>query len=150
MIVCGVPTAPVVEKLRKAIGVPVVGDVIPYTKLEGIIEAGHRTLRFRTVSNAWRSFLFRECNVFLEAVPGVGFRALDPHGRIRKSSKFAEAGLRKIMRGGVLAAKTETGTLTREELQTRDHLILTAAKARLARSIEKAPLDLTSALGIME
>lgn len=136
----GIPTAPDVEKLLAALGVPQIGQVITYSQVSQVIALDANQSRFRTVTTAWRSQLYRTHNLLLEAVTRTGFRVLDGSQRVTHSSKRFKRGLKVIRRAGDIASKTAVAGLTPDELKARDHVASVATSLQLAAAVQARKL----------
>ena len=128
----GVPTTIDVNILREKIGLPEIGQLIPYAKIEELIDVTRDNARFKSITDAWRRKLYRENNLWLEAIPNKGFSCIDPKGRIERGAKFHRSGIKRIYRSAILAQRTETTTLDPGQLRTRDFLVTTGASLQLA------------------
>ena len=118
----GVPTDMELNFLHKKIGVPKVGRFISYDEVEEIIKCGWKSWRFRTITTRWRNILEREHSVFLKAVTGQGFRALNASGRVAVASDKLDSGKRMIGRAVSIAVKTDAKALKPEEKRVCDHV----------------------------
>lgn len=132
----GIPTQPDVMRLKKEIGVPTVGVLIPYAKIGEIIHEDPAAARFRTVVVAWRKTLFRENNVLLRAEPGKGYVAMDAHERIHDSGSRYKNALRGVRKSGIIASTTETESLSDAEKRVRDHIVASAGALAVAAAAQ--------------
>lgn len=95
----GVPCGPDVRKLLDAFGAPQPGDQIEHTEVEDALGTiRYRSERYKTVVAAWRKTLLEKHNVDLQAVPGVGYRALNDEERVDAGVTGSKRGLRQIVR----------------------------------------------------
>lgn len=128
----GVPTDLDVEKLKTKFGVPAPGTAISYQAIAECLGISRNEFRWHSVVGAWRRHLDRQFNVILKAVKNDGFVALDPSGRVDYSGRKYKGGLRQVVRAATVAARTDRGSLSPEEVRVCDHIQNTGASLRLA------------------
>ena len=124
----GVPTRPDVDKLVAKFGVPKDGDVIAYTDIEAELGYKRHTARWVAVIGSWKRRLYRESNVFFETVNGTGYRCAPGDTRISHSVRKVRHGMKRIVKGGELAASTSDQGLSSDQQRSRDHIISVAGK----------------------
>ena len=124
----GVPTRPDVDKLMAKFGVPAVGDVVPYGDIETELKLVKHSGRWNAVIGAWRRFLYRQHNVHIETVMGLGYRAAPNDTRVMHASNKVRHGIKRVVQGGELAAKTSDDNLNIDQKRARDHIVLASGK----------------------
>lgn len=127
----GIPTKPEVDKLMGLLDGKPEGYVLPWKDIDDVI-GEHGTNRARTVIIALKRRMHTERNILLVAVKGEGYRIADPQERVQVSSGMVTAGKRRIVKGAVIAASTDTATLNDEQRKTRDLVMSIPARLRLA------------------
>lgn len=137
----GVPTEPDVRKLMDAFGAMQEGAVISYADISAIIGSPSKSFRFATVVNAWRKRLYREQNVVLCAVAGVGLKVADPDLRVNLAGAKYKSGIRHIRRAGDVSASTDRARLSPEAAKAADHLNRVASSVMLAAATEARKLN---------
>ena len=142
----GVPTKPDVDKLMSEIGIPQEGVLIPWESIEKCIRITRTTFRFKTVTHAWRTRLYREHNAFMGAVDGKGLVRLDPNSRVTYGSKKIRHGIRATKRGATLVSLSDRQRMTPENKVAADHVARLSAAFMLAekaaaREIKLPELD---------
>lgn len=128
----GLPVAPDIERLNKALGQPAEGDLIPYETIEEIIGCMRNTFRFKTVTHSWRSELLRDHNIEVGVERGIGFVALTPTLRVKSGSKRVEHGLRGVFRGGKRLHLIDDSRLTGPEREIKTHRMMVASRIQQA------------------
>jgi len=128
----GRSTEPEVNDLIEQIGVPSVGEQIPYTQIEAIIKVRRRTFRWNSIIIAWRKRLEREHNILLKAVPNEGYEVLNNSGRINLGGKFFKEGLRRVGRAVKVVSCTSRDGLSDQEKKAADHIQTTGAAIHLS------------------
>ncbi len=136
----GMPTDVDVERLHKEIGVPEVGSVVSYERLEEVLHISRKKNRFLTVVYAWSRSLDRAHNIVLKAVANEGYKALDNVGRVEESARRYKAGLRRIHKAGSIAVRTGDTGLDEEHRRARDHIGRVAAQHALVAATEARQL----------
>lgn len=131
----GIPTAPDVKRLVEKFGVPKYGDLISYDETAEVIGFEYRTPRWRTVTTAWRKQLYREHNVLIRAEAAKGFVAADPSERVHIAGSGYKGALRKVVRSGDIALRTDKTKLVSDEIRACDHIINAAAALKLAAAV---------------
>lgn len=101
--------------------------------------------RWRTVTTAWRKQLYREHNILMRAEPKTGFVPSKPGERVHISASGFKSGIRKAVRSGDIALRTEKGTLKPDELRACDHVVRAAAAIKLAAATAAKQLKLPDA-----
>ena len=124
----GIPTTPDVKRLREAFKLET-GLVIKHEDIEIIIECEWKTVRYRTITDAWRRDLFNQDNIVLDAVHGVGFKVLSGPERVHKEYEGFKRGIRKQARSLRRASVIKDDTLSEFERKKRDHLLRLGAIA---------------------
>jgi len=137
----GTPTEPDVERIVAKFGTPKIHDLITWADLESLLVLPRTKCRFRVVVGAWRKKLYREQNIVMEAVAGVGVKVLDPHQRIDFSGRRYRNHVRGVGRAGRIAELTDIGGLTPDELRVRDSLCRGVSAIRLAVSTAAKQID---------
>jgi len=122
-VVNGRPVGPDVRKLMDTFGTVLRGVEIPYEDIEKLIGASHKEPRFRTVTNSWRRQVHETTGVFIECVPGVGFRGCDAKTQLETGGKSVRSACKKIAVGVALAQTTPEGELSDGDKMKRDHLL---------------------------
>jgi hypothetical protein len=136
----GIPTLIDVEKLREYFGVPKIGQTITYKEIEVVISVEFNSYRWHSVIHAWRDKIEREANIIFRAIPGEGLQACSPKARIDLATRHYRGGIKKIVRAGDIAAKTERRELDDEEKKLADFLQVSGAKLSTAMALQpKSP-----------
>lgn len=117
----GLPTELDVKRLVEKYGVPAEGVLIPHADIAACIGHPWKSVRYRTVIDAWRRKLRKEFNVDTTVEPSLGLYVLTPPERIVIGKRDSRAGLRKFRRGGARVAVTPDDGLTAEQRQEREH-----------------------------
>jgi hypothetical protein len=141
----GIPTAPDVKRMVAKFGIPEIGQLIPYSETAECIGFACVTPRWRTVIQAWRKLLYREHNVYLRAECAKGFVAADPSERVHISASGYKGALRKVVRSGDLALRTDKTKLLPAEIRACDHVINAAAAIKLAAAVAARSMRLPDA-----
>lgn len=139
----GVPTAPDVERIVKAIGIPEPG-LIPHSALEEIVGCGYRSARYRSVVSAWRTRLRKEHNIGTDAEPGEGIRVLTAKEWSERQSRQHRGAVRHAVRvhnEAVLVPVADLDDVTRRK---HDHLL--RATATLGQAAIESGTELRKAL----
>jgi hypothetical protein len=136
----GVPTEPDVKKLFESFGEPAVGAKVTYDEISKAIREEVGSNRFRSVVEAWRKTLYRNHNIVLRAVPGVGFEVMDPTSRILYCGARVKSHLRGVNRVSNVAERTDAANLTPELSKVRDHLVRVSTAIRLTAATEAKKL----------
>ena len=121
------------------------GDKVPYKDLEKLLSLDRHSNRFSAVVTSWRKRLYREHNLLTGAVANSHYEVRDPHQRINTATITMKAGIRRIVKSGDLAARTDTTLLDDNEKRTRDHLV--RAKASLVDMHNSSVRQLRAAEG---
>lgn len=124
----GVPTEPDVRKLMEAFPDLHDGDKVSYKQAARLIGIdNYRTsMRFRTVTTAWRNRMFKQHNLLLVADPNEGWHVAEPYERVQYSGSKFRSGMRFTRRAGNLAARTDVTELDPEQQRARDHIVSVA------------------------
>lgn len=104
-----------------------VGYVIPYKSISRIIGEPKHSQRWISVITQLKKRVFQNRNFYLKAEINEGYRVLSSSQRIKESGDLLKHGMKRIRKGGVVAAKTDAEGLTSEELATREHICNTNA-----------------------
>ncbi len=129
----GLPTGTDVRLLTDRFGVPPEGAEIDYSEIADLIGCAPGSVRFRTVTDAWRRKLEREHNSVLLPV-GAAFKCADPHERVSHSGSRFRAGLRIALKAGSRAQATDRKRLSPEDQRAADHIVGMSASFRQAQS----------------
>jgi hypothetical protein len=140
----GAPTGPDIDRIIAKFGTPQVHAVIKWEEIEEVLGLARTKSRFRTIVYAWRRKLYRELNIVTEAVPGVGVKVLDPHQRIDLSGRRYRTHVRGVRRAGRIAERTDSGSLTQDEIRVRDALCRGASAISLAAATAAKQIDYNS------
>lgn len=138
----GIPTAPDVDRLEKALGIPDPGDVITYDQICSAINEKRESSRYGSVVSAWRKRLLNEHDLLLLPVPKVGLKAASASEMVHFTANRYKGHLRGISRCGNIAIKADTTKLTTEERKVQEHLTRASAALRLAAATEAKKLKL--------
>jgi hypothetical protein len=111
-----------VNALVREYGVPAEGKTFTWDELAAITGQNRHSGRFQSVTSAWRNMLYRDHNVHLIAVHGVGLKVAKPTERVRWCGSKSQAGIRSIIRSAVVAESTAESGLTHQECALRRHL----------------------------
>lgn len=117
----GLPTEPDVKRLIEAFETPAEGRIIAHGEIGAIIGHDHRSNRYRSVVGAWRQQLLKLHNIELEAVPGVGYKALAPHERMTASIRGYGRGVRKIGRSVTSIRRVPVERLDADRKRVAEH-----------------------------
>lgn len=124
----GVPVAPDVDLLIKALGSPSPGDDIDHEKIEEILGLKRAAHRYRTVTQRWMATLWDDRNVRVVGRRG-GFRCLLPHERLDQSERQRTKGARRLAQAVKEAITTPPEQLASHEVLRREQLMRTNALA---------------------
>lgn len=108
----GVPTGPDVNKLVAAFPAEVLtsGYKIPYDEVSKIIGYDQKTSRWRSVTNAWRKKIEKDCNIFIRCDSAEHeFIVLSEGGKVQLSGDK--------LRSAVTSARRSISILTAVELK---------------------------------
>lgn len=111
----GLPTAPIVKKLREAFDSTGPGEIISYQALADASGLKQKTSRFTTCLNAWRGEIRRQLNIETIAVAGEGIKLLAEGERADNSARTLKRGSRRVVKSYKQAAAIDTRKLTEEE-----------------------------------
>jgi hypothetical protein len=111
-----------VNALVREYGVPAEGQQFTWAELSATIGVERKSGRFDSVINAWRSMLYRDHNLHLISVHGVGLKVALPTERVRWCGSKSAAGVRSIIRSAAVAENTSEQGLTHQESALRRHL----------------------------
>ena len=128
----GIPTAPDVARLMEEYKLPAVGTVITHLSIEEILRQSRKTCRYKSVTHIWRKKLYRDHNIILGPVKGVGFKSLDPEERVVLVGSKHKKGIRQLKGAHAIANCTDTSKLSPEALRSLNHYRLTSAALILA------------------
>lgn len=142
----GIPTKPDVESIIKETGDLKEGQVVEYSLLSKVIGQPRHSDRWRSVIGAWKSRLFREFNVVVEAVPNVGYRVLPPSERVDYSGRKVKQGFRRIRNGAVVARQTRRKGLTIDAVKALDHIGMLDATLKLAERTQAKEMALPESM----
>ena len=116
----GVPTAPDVERLIEAFGVPEPG-LIEHGRIEAVIHENHGTRRYDTVVKKWRERLFKEHNVATWAEPGDGVRVLTAQEWSERTRWKGRRAVREVVDGTNFGAALPAEKLNDIERHKHEH-----------------------------
>lgn len=136
----GVPTEPDVKRLAEKFGTPDIGASITYDEISDTIKESRESSRFHSVVSAWRKSLYRNQNIVLRAVPGVGFEVMDASSRILHCGAKVKRHLRGVGRAADIADRTDGSKLTPDLAKVRDHLVRVSTAIRLTAATEAKKL----------
>lgn len=125
----GRPVEPQVRKLIERFRVSR-GEVYRHADIESAIKERPDSLRYRTVTNAWRKAVLRDSGILMAAVPNVGFEALSAERQLKAAIGKMKSGGRSTRRGLNIADQTPEGELS-DDLRASRQLVLTSGR-RLA------------------
>lgn len=126
-IVNGRPVGPGVKKLLDAFGTVARGQEIPHSKVEALIGEQRKSQRYRAITNAWRRRVHDGTGVFVECVPGVGFRGCVATSQLENGGRAVKSAGKKLALGLAMAQTTPTDQLKPHEVQRREHLLTNGA-----------------------
>jgi len=145
----GVPTDIELARLRERYQVPEEGQVIPYAEIAELIGTPRESTRFKTVTDRWRSVLWREYNVLVGVERGVGFKVLSPDERVDHGSSKYRGGLRAVKRGSAVVTSSDRARMSEESQRRADHVaqvtaaVIGAARVESKRVRAQLPLPKT-------
>lgn len=135
-VVNGRPVDPSVRTLMEKFGSVSRGQTIEHADIEKAVGENSKSPRYRTVTNAWRKRIHDTTGVFVEAVPGVGFRGCDASGQLANGGKAVKSAARKLATGVALAQTTPEKDLAPHEKNKREHMLTQGAS--LAQALKSA------------
>lgn len=136
------PTEPDVKRLLERYGVPLVGQFFPYREVAEVIKSAEGSVRFRTVTMAWRKLIEREHRLLLRAITGRGFEVADARAKLMESGTKFKGGLRKVKRAAAVSSLIDRAELTSDEARQADFYERTGASLRLLAATEAKKLKL--------
>ena len=136
----GVPTAPDVQSMIEAFGVPEEGSVVSCEAIEAAINAPRGSDRYKTVIGAWKKRMENEHGVVLVAVPNVGYKAADPNGKLDVSHGYFKQSIRRASRCSKIAGITDKRRLDADGQRALEHYRKIAGVVRLAASVKPKEL----------
>lgn len=119
----GIPTGADVKRLLDTYSELKVGDEIAHEDVEGVLQITRTASRYRTVTGAWRRFLQRQENKQVEAVPGIGFRVLNPKERVEVGLQKFGSGTKKQARAIRAVQATPDEGLDAVSLKKKEHMV---------------------------
>jgi len=140
-------TAPEVRLLLDEFGVPEEDTLITYKQVEKTIHCKKASVRFRTVTDAWRRLLEREYKRLMLTVMKVGFKAATPAERERESCSQIGKGHRRVIHAVKLDLNTDLKRLDvaararvshRQEMVTVQRLMLQTQKPGLIKQLRRS------------
>ena len=114
----GRPVEPQVRKLLDAVSVKR-GDLFKHTDLAKIIGEDEDSLRYRTVTTAWRHRILRDTGILLAAVPRVGYEALQAERQIKAGVGKMRSGVRGLRRGLIFVEAAPVAELPEKSVLAR-------------------------------
>lgn len=120
-VVFGVPTTVEVQLLLDTFGIPARGSMIRYDEVERLLGMERSKTRFRTVTSAWRTAIFRDHGVASFCQRNIGFSFCSPPEQIDESSRGLVQGLRRVSKAVKKAARTPREALSPNETRKLDH-----------------------------
>jgi len=127
----GVPVQPDVKLLLDVYGRPEVGQRFAYGEVADLLHSGHKTARFRTVTNVWRRAIFSLYNIVIGCVDGEAFMALSESQRLGLGLGKYRTGIRGVRKAHGLVAGCDSTKLTSEEKARQTHTSGVAAQLLL-------------------
>lgn len=126
----GVPTAIEVDKLLKTYSTVEVGRIITHEEIEALVgvERARNLSRYHTITTRFAAKIFRQYNVRLLSLRGVGYRVLSPNERVDLSIDSAGSAVRHLgraLRDVVSAPRIE---MNETEKQRADHVQATIGR----------------------
>lgn len=118
----GIPTAPDVDAIRKALGEVAPGTDVAHEMVEKIIGCERGSSRYRTVTTAWRRAELRSRNVEIVAVPKTGFRALLPGERVKHNYGTFRGAVRQQSRAVKRVTMVRDSELDAHDRAKREHM----------------------------
>lgn len=131
----GLPTDVDVRALREAFGVPAEGAPITYEQVADVIHVAPGTARFRTVTNAWRSGLWREYGLLVVCSMKT-FSVAPPPTRVDVATSKLRSSVKGLRKSGAIAAGTDTSRLTAEQRARHDHTAHVVSHLEAAARLE--------------
>lgn len=119
----GVPTEPDVKKLLEAFAEKATGSEITHEEVEQVLGISRNANRYRIVVEAWRSHQFKQNNIEIGALRGVGFKYLLPGERVDASFARFQFGLRQQKRSIEHAIRTPKQDLLPHQVAKVEHII---------------------------
>ena len=119
------PTQPDVEALIEAIPPESMepGEIYAYEDVANAINIKPDSVRFRTITNAWRNQLRTALNIDMVAERSVGFRVLHDHERVTAGMKNAKGARRGLARAAVRIDRADRSALDERTRAQADHAI---------------------------
>lgn len=128
----GVPLAPDVTLLLSEYRDMPDGMEITHESLELLIGQCKNSRRYKTVIHAWRRFIFRDKNILLASIRGVGYRVANPHQRVCVAIGKIKTGMKHIKRASTIMLQTDHALLDGEDLRLYQHHKTLYGRLRLA------------------
>lgn len=116
----------------KSYGAPKAGVTISHIEIENEIKAKRSSHRYNAVVTAWRRKLYKDHNIVLGAVRGLGYKSLIPDERADFIGQKYKTGIRQVKRAASVAIRTETEGMSAESKRAVNHVRNTAAALILA------------------
>lgn len=132
----GIPVLIDLNKLVDYIGVPNIGEVIDHSLISEILgySKNINKHRYDHIIKKWKDKLERENNILLRTLVNRGFQVCDASNRIDCASDKYKQGVRRIMRAGEIASRTNRNELNEEQKKVSDFLMITANRYLMAMS----------------
>ena len=141
------PTEAEIKLLLDTFGTPTVNEVITHDVIAKAARVAMRSFRYRTVVNAWRGKLYREQNVEMLSVRGIGYKRADGEARVAEKVSRTKSHLRGVRRQGERAARIPNTELNEEQRKLRDHVVAGAVALRQFAATQAREFSAGNALG---
>jgi len=120
----GIPTAPDIKRLCDHWPPSQMseGNRMEYADVESVIQCKRKSLRYVTITAAWRRQIERETGIIIGTVKGEAFLVLNDSEKLEMSGGKIKSAVRHVRRGYQVAALTNRKRLSSEEANRLDHL----------------------------
>ena len=132
----GVSTEVDVRRLLDRFGRPEQGKKWSYSEVEDAIGVAKRETRFRTVTLAWRSVVYKLYNVVIGCETGHGFVVLQEPERVGLGTQWYRGAMRKMRRTQKMLSGCDDTKLSEVQRAERSHVERTVASLLLASRME--------------
>jgi len=122
-IFVGVSTKAEVELICKRFPDLKPGDEITYDEIEAITGVKREAGRFKSITTALKKRLSNQHNIELDCIANRGYVVQNNSQRVDTSSRKMKQGIKRIVKSGDIAQRTDSAGLTDAELRIKDHLV---------------------------
>ena len=125
----GVPTDIDIKRLRDAFPSDQLkeGTLIPYSKVESVLELKRSECRFKTVTSRWRRIIENELGLVIKAKTNEGFYLCDDPAKLDVAGEKLRTAAKAAKRSMVVVARTDRNKLDDERKNDYDLKAMHAA-----------------------